>query len=565
MIAVQLYNRSTNTAGYLNNLGQVIKDDAWENYWVTTDYIQVTPGSSCTYSGISLTYDKMFACFYDIDQHFISSFIPEKTKTDLTIPEGVYYVRFSLCKQTKVNLCSSILEVGSISETSGTPEAGNHFIRTQEYIDANNILTAELAPATTYTVSTTQDVFQIGLYYYRKAQDGGILYDSYYETPLDIPINKLTFTTITDTSFSGLKIRLYNPDLLPIEDVNIMLNMGEEALDYLPFSTEDRDDSRTFSFTIIAEAYQGFRKELYNYLKSTLSTNLTKGDMDVIIRLMCYIFGDLSGMVYHLKDQIDPDKAELAYLRHLGSVIGYTYNEALTADEQREALKIYLELQKKRGTNFSLKNLIAVFGQTRDSYYSSSDLRGVTITEGGMDDSGNDYKIGEEDTNGLYPGDIMIEIPAFSSILIDAIDNIRLIGTRILFTYAIYTTLNCQVSLDNWKELSIFFTPKYHYGNDYNPTIAQWISKINQAYSEGVIDGTNIKDISDWPILQGRVDNCHTELSCSIYTYHLEKIPEGFIWDETNKGKHKTFLLDNDTLVSDEVMYGYKGQPKKTE
>ena len=52
-------------------------------------------------------------------------------------------------------------------------------------------------------------------------------------------------------------------------------------------------------------------------MKETLSSNLTKGDLDIIIRLMCYIFGDLTGLTYKLKDQLDPDKAEEYYLRHL--------------------------------------------------------------------------------------------------------------------------------------------------------------------------------------------------------------------------------------------------------
>lgn len=33
--------------------------------------------------------------------------------------------------------------------------------------------------------------------------------------------------------------------------------------------------------------YTVFRSDLYNYIKSTLSPNLTEGDLDIIIRLMC--------------------------------------------------------------------------------------------------------------------------------------------------------------------------------------------------------------------------------------------------------------------------------------
>lgn len=565
MLSVQLYNSRTNSTGYLDKLGNLISNNSLSDYWVTTDFMQVTPGSKCTYSGITFTLDNTYACYYDINQDFVSSFIPNTETTELVIPNNVYYVRFSLCAQSNINLCSSTFEEGSISNISGAPETDPNYIRTTNFIEANNLLTKLLAPSTTYTLSVSPDVKQIGLYFYRSTIDGGTVYDSYHETTFDQVVNSLTFTTIEEDTFSGLKIKFYNPDGVPIEDFKVMLNLGSHALPYVPYSSTNDNNTSTFSFTIIAEAYQGFRKELYNYLKGTLSSNLTTGDLDIIVRLMCYIFGDLSGMVYHLKDQIDPDKAEEAYLRHLGSVIGYKYNEALTAEEQRESIKSYLDIQRKRGTNYSLKNLIAVTGQTRESYYSTSDLRGVSITEGGNDGTGKDYKIGEVDLNGLYPGDIIIEAPVLSEVLLEAIDNIRLIGTRVLFASAIYTYFQMATSIDDFKEIHQFFDPVYHYGNDHNPTIAKWIQDIEQAYEDEVIDGTNLSDISDWLILQGRVNNCHTNLSCSIYTYQSTPIPEGFVWDEVNLGKHRTFLLDDKTLIDDNVMYGYDGQPRKTE
>lgn len=201
------------------------------------------------------------------------------------------------------------------------------------------------------------------------------------------------------------------------------------------------------------ESFGTFRDDIYTWLKETLSPNLTRGDLDIIIRLMCYIFGDLTGLIDNLKDQIDADRSDEYYLKHLCSVIGYEWNEALTADQQRESIKLFIELRRRRGSIWSIENLIRAFGQDANSYYSTSDLRGVKVIEYNPDQ-------GEPDNNGLYHGDLLLEVPQFSSILRFAIDNIRLIGTRIIFSYMIYIGIfKSLTTVDCGREIHQFFDP----------------------------------------------------------------------------------------------------------
>lgn len=543
MINIQLYDKYKNTAGFLTTNGAV--NHELDAYFSITDFMQVTPGSKCSYNGITFVGEKQYGAFYGLNQEFISTFELHTEDTELVIPKDVYYVRFCLCKKTKMNLFNTTLEVGSINDISGSTEAGDSFRRTVNPIGISIYGTAELVPNTTYTISTTEDVYQMAFYYYRETLDHSTIYDvdSFEETAFDEAQNEYTFTTPDIETLNGLKVRFYNPNGV---DFKVMLNGGEIALPYMPYSETNNDDTNTFNFYIYGEAYAGFRDELYNWIKSTLSPNLTEGDLDIIIKLMCYIFGDLSGLVYNLKTQIDPDLAEEVYLKHLGTLIGYEWNTGLTADEQRESMKLYVDLQKKRGTIFSLKNLIAAFGQDRNSYYSTSDLRGVNIVEGGK----NGEPVGTADANGLFPGDIMIEMPQFSSILREAIDNIRLIGTRIIFAYVIYCgPFKININTEAGRELNLFFDPAYW---GYDPTIEEFTNIAIEETGDDVIN-----NILDWHIVDTRVRNCQANASCSIFTAYKAPFDKGFIWNTPGLSNYQGFLVDDETLKDDNTMYGY--------
>lgn len=542
MINIQLYNKTKNSSGYIDSNG-VIQHDL-DAYWLVTGFMQITPGSKCSYNGISLVGPNQYGAFYDEHQEFLSTFQIQTGDVEFTAPDKAFFVRFSLCRKTKMNLFSSSLEVGSINEHSGSIEDGVDFRRTTEPIAINNLGFADILPNTQYTIHTTSVVYQMSFYYYRETLDHSTVYDegSYNTTVFNQAVDTVTFTTPNISTLNGMKVRFYNPNDV---DFNVMLNGGSTSLPYVPYAETNRDDSNFFNFYIYAEAYEGFRDELYEWMKTTLSPNLTEGDLDTIIRLMCYIFGDLSGLVYNLKSQIDPDLADESYLKHLGSVIGYEWNDGLTADEQRESMKLYIDLQKKRGTLFSLKNLIAVFGQTRNSYYSTSDLRGVNIIEGGKDGE----PVGTIDSNDLYPGDIMIEIPQFSSILIKAIDNIRLIGTRIFFTYVIYCgPFKLLMSTDAGHELNMFFDPAYW---GYDPTIEEFTHIVEEETGSDIIG-----NVMDWPIINQRVKNCTANANCVVYIAKVQPFDTGFIWNTPGMTNYLGFLVDEDTLKEDDTMYG---------
>lgn len=286
--------------------------------------------------------------------------------------------------------------------------------------------------------------------------------------------------------------------------------------------------------------YTVYRADLYNYIKSTLSPNLTEGDLDIIIKLMCYIFGDLTEEAYRLESQVDPDKADEYYLRHLCTVIGYEWNEALTADQQRESIKLFIDIRRRRGTKWSLENLIRVFGQDVTSFYSSSDLRGVTVKE--YNPTEGTQNIGPDD-EGLFPGDILIEIPQFSTILREAIDNIRLIGTRIIFAYMIYLgPFLAHGNYDGGREVHLWFDPA-DWG--YDPIIKVWGPRN---------EGSVLKTMEDWPVTH-RVRNARHNFHCIIYTAYHKPFDKGFIWAPVGTENYKGYLVDEETLKDDNVMY----------
>lgn len=282
--------------------------------------------------------------------------------------------------------------------------------------------------------------------------------------------------------------------------------------------------------------YTKHRADLYNYLKETLSPNLTYGDLDILIKLISIVFGDLTERAYNLPNQVDPDKAEESYLRNLCTVLGYQWNEALTAEQQREAIKMFIQIRQRRGTRWSIENLARVFGQDPTSFYSNSDLRGVRA----VDYNPND---GVPDRNDLYPGDIMLEVPQFSSILRDALGDIQLIGTRLVFAYLIYMgPFKAESVITGSNEISLFFDPA-SYGFD---------PRINQFGPEYEL--TKIEDIIDWP-LSHRIKGAQQNLSTIIYVSRTRPFDKGFIWAPVNTPNYMGILMDDETLKDDHVMY----------
>lgn len=171
---------------------------------------------------------------------------------------------------------------------------------------------------------------------------------------------------------------------------------------------------------------KAYRVDIYNLERNSLSDSVVNEDVDVLLKLMATTRGDIYRKIVNYLWYTDVDKADEEHLRLLCGLIGYKWVDSLGADKQRESIKFFLMLRRLRGTKFALKNLIRIFGQSADTLYQATDLSGVRIF---------DYTDGN--TYNMFPGDIRIEIPDMSSILRNAIEEIKLMGTRLTFTYRI--------------------------------------------------------------------------------------------------------------------------------
>ena len=169
-----------------------------------------------------------------------------------------------------------------------------------------------------------------------------------------------------------------------------------------------------------------YREYIYNLAYNALTSSVANSDVNVFLKLLGIVNGDLYMQARNIDDVIDIDSVDEEHLRHLSKLIDYPWSEALTADRQRESIKFYLLLRKMRGTNFAITNLIRIFGQAADTLYQPTDSTGVRVIE---------YY--EGNNLDMYPGDIRIEIPELSRILRDAIEDVKLMGTRLVFAYRI--------------------------------------------------------------------------------------------------------------------------------
>ena len=186
---------------------------------------------------------------------------------------------------------------------------------------------------------------------------------------------------------------------------------------------------------------KAYREEIYKLEKSSLSESIVNPDIDVMLKLMATTRGDIYRKICNYLWYTDVDKADEEHLKLLCGLIGYKWVDSLSADKQRESIKFFLLLRRMRGTKFALKNLIRIFGQSSDTLYQATDLSGVLIYDY---TDGNKYN--------MFPGDIRIEIPDMSSILRNAIEEIKLMGTRLTFAYRISLSTNDDTLGMKYKE-----------------------------------------------------------------------------------------------------------------
>lgn len=279
-----------------------------------------------------------------------------------------------------------------------------------------------------------------------------------------------------------------------------------------------------------------YRQKIYNYLKSTLSMVITEDDLNIIVELIAMLFGDLYMRAKVLPWEINVDRCPDEHLQALSSIIGYRWNKGLTADQQRESIKLFCLIRRWRGTNFGLANLIRVFGQDVNSFYSSSDLRGVEIIE---------YDSGGVDTvePNMYPGDIKIRIPELSTILRDSIFDTKLAGTRLIFAYYIF--------------MGVYYMKIYP---DFFYIISEWVSMITQGYDPQInlygdqfletrIDQV-VNDQLTHPIIRGA-----PIASIQVLTYYKEPWNDGFILNVPGLTNYRGFIEPEPIVQSEHVLY----------
>lgn len=279
-----------------------------------------------------------------------------------------------------------------------------------------------------------------------------------------------------------------------------------------------------------------YRQKIYNYLKSTLSMVITEDDLNIIVELIAMFFGDLYMRAKVLPWEINVDRCPDEHLQALSSIIGYRWNKGLTADQQRESIKLFCLIRRWRGTNFGLANLIRVFGQDVNSFYSSSDLRGVEIIE---------YGSGGVDTvePNMYPGDIKIRIPELSTILRDSIFDTKLAGTRLIFAYYIF--------------MGVYYMKIYP---DFFYIISEWVSMITQGYDPQInlygdqfletrIDQV-VNDQLTHPIIRGA-----PIASIQVLTYYKEPWNDGFILNVPGLTNYRGFIEPEPIVQSEHVLY----------
>lgn len=138
-------------------------------------------------------------------------------------------------------------------------------------------------------------------------------YDSLGQYLIDNEIDKIINPTEDD-----MKTKLYyNFDYYNI-------NEYDESIAYYFGDTNETFNIETLRIgldTMETRLFPEFRNKIYEYIKDTLSDVLTDKDLDIICKLISYIFGDLYMRTKLLPWEIDIDKCSDENLKPLSSII----------------------------------------------------------------------------------------------------------------------------------------------------------------------------------------------------------------------------------------------------
>ena len=278
-----------------------------------------------------------------------------------------------------------------------------------------------------------------------------------------------------------------------------------------------------------------FRERLYKYLKEKVAANLTENDLDIIIKLMCYIFGDLDYQVYRIPWYVDVDRCPEDKLKLLASNIGFPWNVALEPNKQREYMKLYIQIRRRRGTKWAIENLCKVFGQDPNSYYSSADLRGVELLE---------YPGDSKRSGGpKYPGDMVLRVPELTTIMYNEVVNTKLAGTRLLFLFYLFIgTFHMNFDFSTAHKVKVYFDPEKYL--DYR-RIYNWGPEFLE---------TPIEEIKDW-LIQPYVESMEVNGSVMVNVFNCEPWHDDWILNKPGLPNYRGRVIDDRTIVDEERLY----------
>lgn len=277
------------------------------------------------------------------------------------------------------------------------------------------------------------------------------------------------------------------------------------------------------------------RINLYNYLKDNVPSFLTETDLNVFIELISYIFGDLIDNTDKMPWEIDIDKCSEENLVHLSKLVKYPWNNALTPEQQREIIKYWMLLKRNRGTAFSYINLIRLFGKDSTTYYSNADHSGVRIIEYDPNVT-HDYP--------LYPGDIRIEVPEMSTILRDALKDIQLMGTRIVFAFVLYLgAYNEQIEPSVWYRIRKWIDTDLLRG--WNPMIKNFGPQY---------EFTKVQTVYDWQLVHPSKSNMMFA-SVSVLPRYRTPWNKGFIFNVPGLDNYKGILTEDGIINNTDILY----------
>ena len=310
----------------------------------------------------------------------------------------------------------------------------------------------------------------------------------------------------------------------------------------------------------LKEINDQFKERMYQFLKTTLSPSMTKDDLDIMIHLLAIVLGNHDFELYRLQYYTMIDYTPTNRLRQLGSNVGFPWNTALTAEQQRQYIKLYHLIRKRRSTPWSIENLARCFGQDTDSYYTTADLSHIKLFSYPQVYGGNE----PVDSNGFalpfcyyrqggpkFPGDNILRIPQMSTILKSEIYNTMLAGTRLEFLYYfLMGPFKYEPNISTLKQTRFIFQPRYM--NDF----------IKIGDLKGYIEENNtgkkptriIRYMSDYS-LSHYVVNYNVSASMIIKSVTAEPYNTGWILTEIDTPhRYRGYIINNYTIKDQEVL-----------